>query len=424
MAVVATRVRRLPGPILALLTSIIVVFVALLILRVVLNPNEESMRLSAEQARPKRVAVATRTQTPTDATSGAEAAATASASDAAAADALPVAGDTLVAEDGLGVTIVAVEDLATIPQYHGESFRPKKDLFRVVTMKFDNGSSDPTTVANNNMWLLRPDGSRIVVDPRSTNVLISTPVRAVEGRPLFLVESIPAGKAIVVSVSFDLSEADADADLTMDIEGLKFAMPPIDIQEEAGAEADAEADAAEATPAAEGAQDTRAGSSLDTVQNRGRARIEAEEQTAVSRTGLPTVGDTQLGDDGLEVTLVSVQQFEQLTQIHGSPFKPKNGAFQLVTIQFTNTNDSGNIVVSKANIVLIEPSGNEIAVSSPGVNALIGMATTATEGRPLFLVESVPDGKTAVVAVVFDVAPDMVDLEIDIEGFIFEVPNP
>ena len=227
MAVVATRVRRLPGPILALLTSIIVVFVALLILRVVLNPNEESMRLSAEQARPKRVAVATRTQTPTDATSGAEAAAT-------AADALPVAGDTLVAEDGLGVTIVAVEDLATIPQYHGESFRPKKDLFRVVTMKFDNGSSDPTTVANNNMWLLRPDGSRIVVDSRSTNVLISTPVRSVEGRPLFLVESIPAGKAIVVSVSFDLSEADVD--LTMDIEGLKFAMPPIDIQEEAGAE--------------------------------------------------------------------------------------------------------------------------------------------------------------------------------------------
>ena len=423
MAVVATRVRRLPGPILALLTSIIVVFVALSILRVVLNPNEESMRLSAEQARPKRVAVATRTQTPTDATSGAEAAATAAASDAAAADALPVAGDTLVAEDGLGVTIVAVEDLATIPQYHGESFRPKKDLFRVVTMKFDNGSSDPTTVANNNMWMLRPDGSRIVVDARSTNVLISTPVRAVEGRPLFLVESIPAGKSIVVSVSFDLSEAEAD--LTMDIEGLKFAMPAIDIQEEAGAEAETEAEAeAGATPAAEGVQDTRAGSSLDTVQNRGRARIEAEEQTAVSRTGLPTVGDALLGDDGLEVTLVSVQHFEQLTQIHGSPFKPKNGAFQLVTIKFTNTNDSGNIVVSKANIVLIDPDENEIAVDSPGINALIGMATTATEGRPLFLVESVPDGQTSVVAVVFDVPPDLVDLRIDIEGFIFEVPNP
>ena len=139
---------------------------------------------------------------------------------------------------------------------------------------------------------------------------------------------------------------------------------------------------------------------------------------------IATLGDTQLGDDGLEVTLVSVQQFEELTQVQGSPFRPKNGAFKLVTMQFTNTNDSGNIVVSKANIVLIEPSGNEIAVSSPGVNALIGMATTATEGRPLFLVESVPDGKDRVVAVVFDVAPDLVDLEIDIEGFIFEVPNP
>jgi hypothetical protein len=119
-----------------------------------------------------------------------------------------------------------------------------------------------------------------------------------------------------------------------------------------------------------------------------------------------------------------VQRFEQLTQVHGSPFRPKNGLFQIVTITFNNTNDSGNIVVSKANIVLVTPDENEIAVDSPGVNALIGMATTATEGRPLFLVESVPNGKSATVAVVFDVEPDLVDLRIDIEGFLFEVPNP
>ena len=148
------------------------------------------------------------------------------------------------------------------------------------------------------------------------------------------------------------------------------------------------------------------------------------EQSAVSRTGLPPVGATQLGEDGLEVTLVSVQRFEELTQVHGSPFRAKKGVFHLVTITFNNTNDSGNIVVSKANIYLIEPDGNEISVDSPGINALIGMATTATEGRPLFLVESVPNGKTATVAVVFDVDPDLVDLLIDIEGFRFEVPNP
>ena len=151
---------------------------------------------------------------------------------------------------------------------------------------------------------------------------------------------------------------------------------------------------------------------------------EAVEQTAVSRTGVPTVGATQLADDGLEVTLVSVQRFERLAQVHGSPFRPKNGLYLVVTIAFTNTNDSGNIVVSKANIVLIEPSGNEIAVDSPGVNALLGMASQETEGRPLFLVEAVPGGGTATVAVVFDIDPGLVDLEIDIEGFRFEVPNP
>ena len=45
-------------------------------------------------------------------------------------------------------------------------------------------------------------------------------------------------------------------------------------------------------------------------------------QTAVSRTGVSTVVATQLRDDGLEVTLVSVQRLEQLTQVHGSPFRP------------------------------------------------------------------------------------------------------
>ena len=144
----------------------------------------------------------------------------------------------------------------------------------------------------------------------------------------------------------------------------------------------------------------------------------------MSRAGLPTVGDALLGDDGLEVTLVSVQRFEQITQVHGSPIRPKNGLFLVVTITFTNTNDSGDIVVYMTNIVLIEPDGNEIHVDARGVDALIGMATVATEGRPLFLVEIVPGGQTATVAVVFDIDPGLVDLEIDIEGFVFEVPNP
>ena len=151
---------------------------------------------------------------------------------------------------------------------------------------------------------------------------------------------------------------------------------------------------------------------------------EAVDQAAESRTGLPTVGDSLVAVDGLEVKLDSVQRFEQLAQVDGPPFRPKNGLFQLVTITFHNTNDSGNFVVSEASIVLMESDGIEIAVDSASMNALSGMAVPATEGRPLFRVESVPSGQTATVAVVFDVDPGLVDLLIDIEGFRFEIPKP
>ncbi|MCY4115017.1 MAG: hypothetical protein OXG33_13945 [Chloroflexi bacterium] len=425
MAAIATNVRRLPGPIQALIASLVFVALALLILRVALDPNEERMRASAEAARPQREAVQVRTRAPTDASTTTESSA---ATDAAAESDLPGVGDTLVSTDDLSVTLLAVEDLSELPQLVGGPVDPRRDYFRIVTIEFENNSSDPTTVQNTNIWLVKDDGSRVVIDSNSLDRLISAPPLAFDSRPLFLAESVPVDKSIVVSVSFDVRESDTITKL--DVEGLLFAMPAVNLDAGAAAVAEAEAETeatataeAEATPEAN-VRDTRAGSSLDTAVNRGRARIEAEEQVAESRTGLPTVGDALLGDDGLEVTLVSVQRFEELTQVHGSPFRPKNGLFQIVTITFNNTNDSGNIVVSKANIVMIEPDGNEIPVNSPGINALIGMATTATEGRPLFLVESVPNGKTATVAVVFDVDPGLLDLQIDIEGFIFEVPNP
>ena len=151
---------------------------------------------------------------------------------------------------------------------------------------------------------------------------------------------------------------------------------------------------------------------------------EAVEPTAVSRTGLPTVGDTLATDTGLEVTLDSVQRFEQFPQVQGSPIRPKNGQFLVVTFTYNNTYGSENIVVGIGNLWLIEPDGNEIHVDARGVDALIGMATVATEGRPLFLAESVPGGQTATRAVVFDVDPGSVDLRIDIDGLYFKVPNP
>lgn len=424
MAAIATNVRRLPGPILALIASLIFVALLLLVLRVTLNPNEEAMRASAEAARPQRQAVQVRTRAATD-TATTDTASGAAASEAATSG-LPSVGDSLISEDDLTVTLLAVEDLSTLPQLGFDPVKPRKDFFRIVTIEFTNNGSDPTTVQNTNIWLVKDDGGRVVVDANSLDKLISAPPLAFESRALFLAESVAVDKSIVVSVTFDVYDSDQTSKI--DVEGLEFAMPAVNIDAGAVAEAEAEATAeaeAEGEAAAEGdVRDTRAGGSLDTTENRGRARIEAVEQTAVSRTGLPTVGDSQLGEDGLEVTLESVQRFDQLTQVHGTPFRPKNGLFQLVTITFNNTNDSGNIVVSKANIVLIQPDGSEIAVDSPGVNALIGMATTATAGRPLFLVESVPNGKTATVAVVFDVDPSLVDLLIDIEGFQFEVPNP
>jgi len=420
VAAITTNVRRLPGPILALFASLIFVALVLLVLRVTLNPTEEAMRASAEAARPQREAVQVRTRAATTDTETTPA----STADGAADSGLPGVGDTLVSKDDLAVTLLAVEDLSTLPQLGFDPVKPRKDYFRIITIEFTNNGSDPTTVQNTNIWLVKDEGGRVVVDANSLDKLISAPPLAFESRALFLAESVAVDKSIVVSVTFDVYETDQITKI--DVEGLEFAMPAVNIDAGAVAEAEAEATtAATAEAAPEGdVRDTRAGSSLDTAVNRGRARIEAVEQIAESRTGLPTVGDTQLAGDGLEVTLESVQRFEQLTQIHGSPFRPKNGLFQLVTITFNNTTEGDNVVVSKANIYLIEPNGNEIAVDSPGVNALIGMATTVTEGRPLFLVESVPSGKSATVAVVFDVDPALVDLEIDIEGFRFEVPNP
>ncbi|MCY3782759.1 MAG: hypothetical protein OXG79_03115 [Chloroflexi bacterium] len=143
------------------------------------------------------------------------------------------------------------------------------------------------------------------------------------------------------------------------------------------------------------------------------------------RSFLPTVGDTvRTTLLGFKLTLVSVQRFEQLTQAQGSPVRPRNGLYLVVTFTFTNTKDSGNIVVSKENIFLYDPDYNSIPVDSEGVMALSGMATPASEGRPVVEVESVPSGETATFAVVFDLVPSLVDLAIEIEGISFAVPNP
>ena len=156
---------------------------------------------------------------------------------------------------------------------------------------------------------------------------------------------------------------------------------------------------------------------------RAQARVEVEQQVAVSRSGLPTVGDTLVDATGFEVTLVGVLDLAELKQFTGSPFKPKNGVFKLVNMHFKN-GSSTFITIAKANIVLLTADGDEIAVSNLGTNALTGMVPDIERGRPLYLIESLPAGKEAHVSVVFDVPPDLTGLNIEIEGFLFEVPDP
>ena len=157
--------------------------------------------------------------------------------------------------------------------------------------------------------------------------------------------------------------------------------------------------------------------------NRASARIEVEAQVAISRTGLPTVGDTLIDEGGFETSLVAVSHTLELKQFTGSPFKPKNGTFKLVTVRFRNGTSSA-MTLSKANIVLISPDGSETPVDNAGTNALTGMVPDIERGRPLYLVESLPAGKSAQVAVVFDVPSDWTGLTIEVEGFLFEVPDP
>ena len=158
-------------------------------------------------------------------------------------------------------------------------------------------------------------------------------------------------------------------------------------------------------------------------EERAQARVEVEQQVATSRTGLPTAGDTLIDETGFEVTLVGVANLPEMKQFTGSPFKPKHGVFKLVNIEFMN-GTSSLITLAKSNIVLLAPDGSEINVSNLGTNALTGMVPDVDRGRPLYLVESLPAGKSARVSVVFDVAADLTGLNIEIEGFLFEVPDP
>ena len=408
MATLTQNVRRVPNSLVVLVLTIVMVALTLAILRLVFNPTEEAMRASAEDTRVQRRAVATVTQ----AAVADAAPASPSAPDVAGAAAGPTIGDTQAAADGLEVTLLSVDDVTVLEQFAAGAYRPKRDLLRVVTIEFANGGAENAVVDAATIAIIQPDGSRVRVDSQATDALLTAPDSPTEGRPFYVLETLVPERRIVIAVVFDLNETEGDA--AIEIAGMSFVVPPTSVPEGIVAEESADSETTAAADAEAGA---------DWAATRGQARVIVEEQTAVSRTGLPTVGDTQIDAAGFEATLVSITNVPKLPQFNGKAFETRFGTFKLVTVRFRNGTPSGT-TIAKSNIVLISPDGTETAVDNPGTNALTGMVPDIERGRPLYLIESLPAGKSVQVAVVFDVPVDWTGLNIEIEGFLFEMPDP
>ena len=147
------------------------------------------------------------------------------------------------------------------------------------------------------------------------------------------------------------------------------------------------------------------------------ASTEATEEETTA-----TVGDTLTTPGGLDVTLVSIEHVKEITQFHGSPFRPRDGIYWLVTIKYVN---HGSSLVSIANerIKFITADGTDIAVDARGTSALSTTPVQRYEARPLFLAESLPPGDQTQAAVLFDASPDLEGLHLEIEGLLFLVPK-
>ena len=435
------RVRRIPVPLRAVLFSVIAVFLTLALLRLTLNPNEETMVESAQNLRIRREAVVTHTRAPGPApTAGIATSATGSTPTTAAAAATavkadtagqsaptppprlvdePSIGDTQVATDGLEITLMAVVDVLNIEQWTHHQI-PKRDVYRVVTMKFVNNGSDNITVTVQSIYIIGPDGSEYGHDYLGTDALINSKASPTEARALILLETIPVGTEIEVAVTFDLHLTVSDADTVLSIAGMDFVVPRAMMAP--GTQDDG---SAKPEPTNTGSANPTAVSTggKDWGTTRADARVVVEEQVAISRTGLATVGDTQVDASGFGAMLVAVTNLPELKQFTGSPFRPKHGTFKMVIVRFTNGTSSA-LTVARRNIVLISPDGTETMSDNSGTNALTGMVPDAERGRPLYLIESIPVGQTVPLAVVFDVPTEWTGLNIEIEGFLFEVPDP
>ena len=105
-------------------------------------------------------------------------------------------------------------------QFTGSPFKPKHGVFKLVNIHFKNGSSAFITLAKANIVLLTADGDEIAVSNLGTNALTGMVPDIERGRPLYLVESLPAGKEANVSVVFDVPPDTTG--LNIEIEGFLF----------------------------------------------------------------------------------------------------------------------------------------------------------------------------------------------------------
>ena len=219
MAAIVTWIRRQPGPVKFIVGSILTVGVLMAVLRIVFMPGPETLIESVAG----RAALAEASEAAARGEQSAPASSETAASGQAPVETTATVGDTLTTASGLDVTLVTIEHIKEIKQFHGSPFRPNDGVYMLVTIRYTNHSAVLVSIANERINLIAPDDTEISVDSRGTSALSTTPVQRYEARPLFLAESLPPGDETQAAVVFDVDPGLQG--LRIEIEGLTFNVP-------------------------------------------------------------------------------------------------------------------------------------------------------------------------------------------------------
>ncbi|MBM4437985.1 MAG: DUF4352 domain-containing protein [Actinobacteria bacterium] len=147
-------------------------------------------------------------------------------------------------------------------------------------------------------------------------------------------------------------------------------------------------------------------------------RAATPSAAGAAASALPSIGATQVTPANLAVRLVAVEAVAELEQFHGQQFRPQNGVYALVTIQFKNASASPTTIRTSA-IELVAGAGAPFKVDSRGLSALSTMPQQRFDRRPMFVAESLLPGEEKTVVVAFDIPADSGNLRVTIEGLTF-----